>query len=53
MTLSLQDHYHVPDHRWYDLFCTVNQLNKVVQQAMGLPDMGLPDDIQSEVGQLN
>ena len=30
MTLSLQDHYHVPDHRsWYDLFCTLNQLNKV------------------------
>ena len=26
----------------------MNQLNKVVQQAMGLPDMGLPDDIQSE-----
>src|SRR4249920_2114867 len=27
--LSRQDHYHVPDHRsWYDLFCTLNQLNK-------------------------
>ena len=44
--LSLQDHhYHVPDRQ--DLFCTVNQLNKVVQQAMGLPDMGLPDDIEA------
>jgi ABC-type sugar transport system substrate-binding protein len=28
--LSRQDHYHVPDHRsWQDLFCTLNQLNKV------------------------
>ena len=26
----------------------MNQLNKVVPAAMGLPDMGLPDDIQSE-----